>query len=277
VAVSEGLDRQVTNFYFANHSYAQLEARLKSERKTVLLFPVGATEAHGPHSPLSTDVIISEGMCLRAAQQLADDPAVSALILPSLSYVVTRYAGRFPGTIHVNEDTLKAMVSDVCRSLIEQGFRYIILVNNHFEPEHVQTLHHSIEFIQESTGVLVGYLDLTRRERAARLTEEFKKSECHAGRYETSLVLADHPQLVNEVMMAALPEVPISLVKVIGQGQKDFVQMGLVQAYNGDPARATAAEGEASFATLTDMLIELVRALANGTGGRDMPGFYNRV
>ena len=263
--------------YFANHSYRQLETRFQSEQKTVLLFPVGATEAHGPHSPLSTDVLISEGMCRRAAQKLKDDPDVSALILPSLNYAVTRYAGRFLGTVHVSEDTLKAMIVDSCRSLIEQGFRYIILVNNHFEPEHVQTLHRSIDELQELTGVLVGYLDLTRRERATRLTEEFKKSECHAGRYETSLILADHPELVDEELMSDLPEVPISLVKVIGQGQKDFVQMGLVEAYNGDPAQATAREGEQSFEILTDMLIELIRDLANGTGGRDMPGFYNRV
>lgn len=273
----ESLGTRDDEIYFANHSYHRLQARLKAERKLVLLFPVGATEAHGPHSPISTDVIISEGMCRRAAQQLLDDPDVGALILPSLGYAVTRYAGQFTGTIHVSEETLQAMIVDVCRSLIKQGFHHIILVNNHFEPEHVQTLHRSINAIGESLGVLVGYLDLTRRERAMRLTDEFKKSECHAGRYETSLVLADYPELVDTALMSGLPDVPISLVKVIGQGQKDFVQMGLVQAYNGDPARATAAEGEESFAILTEMLIELIRALANGTGGRDMPGFYNRV
>ncbi len=263
--------------YFANQSYAQLEERQRSGRKTVLLFPVGATEAHGPHSPLSTDVIISDGMCLRAARRLAGDPHVDALILPSLAYAVTRYAGRFKGTIHVSEATLQAMIVDICHSLIEQGFPYIILVNNHFEPEHVQTLHRSIDTILEQTGALVGYLDLTRRERAMMLTEEFRKGECHAGRYETSLVLADHPELVDPERMAQLPEVPISLVDVIGQGQKGFIEMGLTQAYNGDPARATAEEGQASFEILTDMLVDLVYALADGTGGRDEPGFYNRV
>jgi creatinine amidohydrolase len=275
--MAERSDRQAKALYFAHLSYSQLEARLRGERKLVLLFPVGATEAHGPHSPLSTDVIISDGMCRRAAQHFADDAEIDVLILPSLSYVVTRYAGQFTGTIHVSEATLQAMIVDVCRSLIGQGFRHIILVNNHFEPEHVQTLHRSIDAIQAATSVLVGYLDLTRRERAARLTEEFKKSECHAGRYETSLVLADQPEWVDVERMAALPEVPISLVKVIGQGHKDFVPMGLTQAYNGDPASATAEEGEESFAILTAMLVELIRALADGTGGRDMPGFYNRV
>lgn len=263
--------------YFANHSYAELEDTLQAAYKTVLLFPVGATEAHGPHSPLSTDVLISSEMCLRAARLLADDDDVRALILPSLDYAVTRYAGRFKGTIHVNEDTLHAMIVDVCRSLIAQGFPYIVLVNNHFEPEHVRTLHRSIDTVQADTGATVGYLDLTRRERAAMLTDEFKKSECHAGRYETSLILATRPELVDREAMVPLPEVPISLVTVIGEGKKDFVEMGLTQAYNGDPARATSEEGYASFDTLTTMLVDIVRSLAAGTGGRDLPGFYVRV
>ena len=43
----------------------------------------------------------------------------------------------------------------------------------------------------------VRYLDLTRRENAERLTDEFRAGECHAGRYETSLVLADRAELVS--------------------------------------------------------------------------------
>jgi creatinine amidohydrolase len=263
--------------YYANLAWPQIEARLRDPRPTVLLFPVGATEPHGPHSPLCTDPLISQGMCRRAVQRLERDPELSALILPALEFAVTRYARRFPGPIHVSEDTLHAMVVDVCTALITAGFHHIVVVNNHFEPEHVQTLHRGLDTLQERTGRVVGYLDLTRRERAAALTEEFRKSECHAGRYETSLVLADRPELVNEAVRRALPEVPISLVKVIGQGLKDFVEMGLTQAYNGAPALATAAEGDAIYATLTDMLVSLMRELVRGTGGRDRPGFYNRV
>ena len=62
-----------SNYYFANHSYHQLAEKLQGEREIVLLFPVGATEAHGPHSPISTDVVISEGMCRRVARALAAD------------------------------------------------------------------------------------------------------------------------------------------------------------------------------------------------------------
>jgi creatinine amidohydrolase len=263
--------------YFGNFSYREVEALLEGERTPVLLFPVGSTEPHGPHSPLSTDPIISAGMCLRAARSLAEDPEIRALILPELPYGVTRYTARFPGAVHVSENALRAMIVDISKSLIAQGFEYIVLVNNHFEPEHVQTLHSSIDTIQEETGKLVGYLDLTRRERAMALTEEFRKGECHAGRYETSLVLADRPELVDESMMRSLPELPINLAKVIAAGHKDFVDMGLTQAYCGSPANATPEEGEETYRVLTNMLVGQVRALARGTGGRDGSGLYGRV
>jgi creatinine amidohydrolase len=242
----------------------------------VLLFPVGSTEPHGPHSPLGTDPIISLGICERVCRSLADDSELRALILPTLGYGVTRYTVGFPGAVHVEEETLRAIVGDVIRSLARQGFPHVVLVNNHFEPEHVQTLHRVIDELEEE-GIRVGYLDLTRGSRARRLTEEFRRGECHAGRYETSLVLADRPELVDQEAAAALPYVAVNLAEVIAAGTKDFREMGLDQAYCGSPAEATAEEGEESYAILAEMTIELVRALVAGTGGRDRSGLFGRV
>jgi len=177
-------------------------------------------------------------------RRLAEDPEIRGLILPAIDYGVTRYTRRFPGPVHVDEDTLHALIVDVCKSAIGQGFHHLVIVNNHFEPEHVQTLHRAIDTVQQRTGATVGYLDLTRRERASRLTEEFGRGECHAGRYETSLVLADHPELVDLEVMRELPYVPVNRAAVSAEGRKEFVEMGLVDAYCGAPAEASAEEGE---------------------------------
>ena len=262
--------------YFADLPYTRIQEILDLPRTPVLLFPVGATEPHGPHSPLATDPIISIGICERVARRLADDPELRALILPTLAYAVTRYTAGFAGAIHVGEETLRAMIVDVCSSLAGQGFPHVVLVNNHFEPEHVQTIHRSIDEL-ETAGIRVGYLDLTRRERAQQLTEEFRLGECHAGRYETSLVLAQEPALVDRQAMAELEYLPVSLPQVIGAGLKDFREMGLEQAYCGAPAEATAAEGEETYDRLATMTIELIRALVDGTGGRDRSGLFGRV
>jgi creatinine amidohydrolase len=263
--------------HFANLTYAEAAELRESPRTPVLLFPVGSTEPHGPHSPLATDPLISMGMCERAVERLADDPGIRALILPPLQYGVTRYTGRFTGAVHVDEETLHRMLTDILVSLVGQGFKHNVLVNNHFEPEHVQTLHRAIDTVEQDTGVLTGYLDLTRGYRAKELTDEVREGGSHAGQYETSLILADHPELVRQEIAAALPDVPVNLADVLAAGNKDFAEIGMTKAYNGSPARATAEEGRASFETLTDMLVEQIRALVAGTGGRDTSGLYGRI
>jgi creatinine amidohydrolase len=252
----------VTSLYFADLAWPQVEQLLRDDPPTVLLLPVGATEPHGPHAPLSTDSLISTSMCRRAAGRLVDDPDVRALILPALPYGVTRYAAAFAGAVHVAADTLHTLVVDICTSLVDQGLRHIVIVNNHLEPEHVAALRRVVATLRATRGVDIGYLDLVRRRSAERLTAEFRAGECHAGRYETSLVLADHPELVDRPQLAKLPHVPVNMPAAIAEGRTDFVAMGMRDAYCGAPADATAEEGQATLATLTDMLVEVVRAVA---------------
>ncbi|WP_246257754.1 creatininase family protein [Amycolatopsis anabasis] len=247
--------------YFAALRSPEVAALGEDGRVPVLLLPVGAIEPHGPHAPLGTDPLISAGMCERAAARLADDPEVRVLILPAVPYGVTRYASAFPGGVHVGEETLHALLTDVCAALIGQGLDRIVLVNNHFEPEHVTTLRRVVTAVFERHGTKLGYLDLVRRRNAERLTEEFRTGECHAGRYETSLVLADAPGLVDTEAMRALPRVPVDLPRAMREGRTDFLAMGMTEAYCGSPAESTADEGRATFDVLTDLLVETIREL----------------
>jgi creatinine amidohydrolase len=248
----------VSETAFADLTYRDVASLRDAERTVVLLLPLGATEPHGPHAPLATDTLISLGACERAAARLADDPDVGALVLPALPYGVTRYGGAFPGAVSIEEETLRALVVEVCRSLAAQGFPRVVLVNSHFEPEQVRTLRQAAEEL----GPRVRLLDLTRRAITERLTEEFRSGSCHAGRYETSLVLAGAPALVRRERMEALESRMIDMPAAIAAGRTDFVAMGMDEAYCGAPAEASAEEGEETFETLADLLIELVREVA---------------
>ena len=222
-------------------SYPDLEQR----RGAVHLLPLGATEPHGPHAPLSTDTLISVGICERAAKRLRGE--IDVLVLPALPYGVTRYGADFPGAVSIGEETLRSLVTEIAANVDR-----LVLVNSHFEPAQVQTL--------RGTGLPL--LDLTRRANAERLTEEFRSGSCHAGRYETSLVLADRPELVKRDRMEALEAKIVDMPAAIAEGRTDFVSMGMTGAYCGSPAEASAEEGEQTFETLTDMLVELVREVA---------------
>jgi creatinine amidohydrolase len=238
--------------YFAELTSPQVAELLTAPRRPILLLPVGAIEPHGPHAPLGTDPMISIGVCERVARRLVDHPSLRALVLPPLPYGVTRYASAFPGAISVSEETLYSIVTDVCGSLISQGFVDIVVVNNHFEPEHVATLRRAANVAG------VAYLDLVRRAQASRLTAEFQSGSCHAGQYETSLVLADRPDLVDQERMASLPPLHVDMPGAMSAGHKDFVAMGMNQAYSGSPASATAEEGEQTYSTLVELVLELI-------------------
>lgn len=209
------------------------------------LLPLGSTEPHGPHAPLATDTIISLGICRRAAARLRGE--LDVLVLPAVPYGVTRYAAAFPGAVSISEETLRSLVTEIAAN-----FERLILVNSHLEPEQVWTL--------RDLGVPL--MDVTRRAIAGRLTEEFRSGAGHAGRYETSLVLADRPELVHRDRMRALEAKMIDMPAAIRSGQTSFVAMGMDEAYTGAPAEATAEEGAATFQTLTDVLVELIREVA---------------
>jgi creatinine amidohydrolase len=242
--------------HFAELTSPQVGELLSGTRRPVLLLPVGSVEPHGPHGPLCTDQLISTGVCERAANRLSDDPALRVLILPALPYGVTRYAAAFPGAVSVREETLYQLVVDLREALAAQGLHHLVVVNNHFEPEHVATLRAAVR----DTGA--GYLDVLRRPNVARLTAEFRSSSCHGGRYETSLVLADRPDLVDTGTLSELPENHVDMAAEIAAGRTDFLAMGMEHAYCGAPAEATPGEGLSTFDTLTDMLVEVIRDVA---------------
>jgi creatinine amidohydrolase len=243
---------------FADLAYPDVEALREDERPTVLLFPLGATEPHGPHAPLKTDTLISLGICRRAAERLEDDPDVRVLVLPPLAYGVTRYGAAFPGAVSIGEATLRALVIEICGSLSAHGFGKIVLVNSHLEPEHVQTLRTAAEEL----GGTVRLFDVTRKQTAEQLTDEFRSGSGHAGSYETSLVLADEPSLVHRERLEGLESKMIDMPAAIAAGQTDFIAMGMDRAYCGSPAEATAEEGERTFDILTTLLVDLVREVA---------------
>jgi creatinine amidohydrolase len=222
-------------------AYPDLEGR----DGAVHLLPLGATEPHGPHAPLATDTIISVGICRRAAERLRGE--VDVFVLPAVPYGVTRYGADFPGAVSIGEETLRSLVTEIAAN-----FERIVLVNSHLEPEQVWTL--------RATGLPL--LDITRRANAERLTEEFQAGAGHAGRYETSLVLAERPDLVDQERMRTLEANMVDMPTAIRSGQKSFVAMGMDQAYAGAPAEATAEEGEQTFEALADMLVELIREVA---------------
>jgi creatinine amidohydrolase len=235
------------------------EAEALVARETVAILPVGAIEAHGPHLPLDTDVIIAQAMARSAADRLAARGSV-VVLLPPLAYTAAGYASAFPGTISLRPDTVSAVLDDVAHSLSSHGFGMLAIANAHLDPQHVASIQSAVERIDESGAIAVAFPDLTSKPWALRLSDEFKSGACHAGQYETSVVMAARPEAVRDALRVELPDNPASLSQAIRAGHATFIEAGGPRAYFGYPARATVREGEETIEILGAILEEAVVA-----------------
>ena len=228
------------------------------------MLPTGAIEAHGPHLPLGTDVIIADAMARAGAERLAAR-GLDVLLLPSLSLAAAPFAAAFAGTLHTPPEATTMLVTGIVRSLAAHGIRVTAIANAHHDPAHVQALGAAVRDVQaRGDGALI-FPDLTRRRWAERLTAEFRSGACHAGRYEGSIVLAERPDLVRHEVMSALAANPTSLVDAIRRGDSTFAEAGGPDAYFGFPAEATAEEGRQIIDTLGQILEQAVMEAIDST------------
>ena len=237
------------SFRLADLTYPEVQAFL--EAGAVGLLPYGSTEAHGPHLALRTDVIISEYAAVKAAELLRQR-GHSALVLPSLSYAVTDFAAAFSGTITVSADAAETWLGEVVRSALRAGFRAVLLCTAHLDPGHLDVLQRVTEQCQ-SDELNVAFPNIVRRKHVARLGDEFATGACHAGKFETSLVLAAEAGAVRQDIARGLEENPSSLSVAIGEGKTSFAEAGGPEAYFGWPADASPEEGEKLYGELADI------------------------
>jgi creatinine amidohydrolase len=214
---------------------------------TAVLVPVGSVEPHGPHLPLATDTLLSDTAAMRACEALAAK-GIRAVVAPSVAYGVTDFAEGFAGAVSVPAPVLTAMLRAIAASLLGDGWSRVCFVNSHLEPAHDAAVRAAVEGL---AGACVA--SPLRRRWAQTLSEEFQRGDCHAGRYETSLVLAAGGRVSAE--HRALPPLDISLSDAIRAGQHRFRDIGMDRAYTGSPAEATRLEGDELYEKLVAMIV----------------------
>jgi creatinine amidohydrolase len=223
-------------------------AAVVAKPPSAVLLPVGSVEPHGPHLPLGTDTLLSEESSRRAARALRAR-GIDAWIAPSVPYGVTDFAAGFAGAVGVEAGALTTFLAAIAARFVADGWSHVCLVNNHLEPAHDQAVRAAIAGLAEGRGSVA--CPLTKRW-ARTLSDEFKRGNCHAGRYETSLVLAAGGAAKDE--RGALPAIDTSLSDGIRAGKATFRAMGLERAYTGAPAEATREEGDELYGRLAEMI-----------------------
>jgi creatinine amidohydrolase len=235
------------NIVMPEMTWTEVDAVLKD--RPVAILPVGATEAHGPHLPVSTDTVIAQEMAQRGAAKLKEH-GISCLILPPVTFSVADFGAEFAGTITVTPETSMALLKDVCASAAKR-FRAVAIANIHLEPRHVECVKTAVEESRKA-GVNVCYADITKKRWADLLGEAFKQGD-HAGAFETSLMMVAAPAMVRDHERISLPPID-GLLAALKKGAKTFAEAGGEDAYFGDPTAASVEDGENLFEALGEIL-----------------------
>jgi creatinine amidohydrolase len=205
-----------------------------------LLVPVGACEQHGPHLPLDTDTRIAEAVARGAAARLAGLPGLAGqtLVAPSVSFGASGEHEMFAGTVSLGREALRAVLVELGRSA-GRWVRRLVFVNGH--GGNVEVLRDAVRLLGTEGRDVRWYGCALPRD--AGLVQDG-----HAGRTETSIMLALAPELVRLESAAAGNTAPIAeLLPVMRAGGVGAVSENGVL---GDPAGASAAEGRQMLAVL---------------------------
>ncbi|WP_205547888.1 creatininase family protein [Leucobacter sp. wl10] len=139
--------------HFRTHRLGELswtEARDAAAQSPIVLIPSGAIEQHGAHLPLNEDAITAEWV----AEYIAEHLETPVLVAPTLSYGHSPIFAGFAGTLNLSFETLQAVLFEVMDSLVQHGFRRIVIVNNNGGNQ--APAEHAADRLRRKHGVLVG-------------------------------------------------------------------------------------------------------------------------
>ncbi len=233
-----------------------------------ILLPIGAIEQHGDHLPVDVDIHAATAVCEVVAER---DPRV--IVAPALPFGFSAAQTYRPGTITLASATLLAVLRDACMSILDQGFRNLLIVNGHNGNKWM--MGQCVTEIPRKVGDYVGaltYFDLSldafNEHRVSRLG-----GEGHSGELETALELFTRPELVQDerVVRYVTPNsaygfVDLSVRGPLAGGSRRPASPPYPEGVMGDPSVATGELGErvleAAVAGINEIIAE-ARGLAD--------------
>jgi mycofactocin precursor peptide peptidase len=219
---------RTSSFELAQAQWPTVEKNLRQ----LLVVPVGSLEQHGPHLPLDTDTRIAVAVARRAC---AGRPGVA--LAPALPVGASGEHAAFPGTLSIGAEVLTACLIELGR---HAGLHWpaLLMVNGHGG---------NVTAADAAAGRL-------RYEGRACLAwhAALPEGDAHAGRSETSVMLALAPGAVR--LDAAERGDVRPLGEILPLLRERGVRAVSANGVLGDPAGASAAEGELLLARLVDSL-----------------------
>jgi creatinine amidohydrolase len=245
---AEGTLPQLRSYRLAELTSPEVAEILASGIDSVIL-PIGSTEQHGAHLPLSTDSLHTVAVLERVAERLP------ALIAPLIPVGRADHHMAFPGTITVRHETLHATIRDWSDSFFQHGFRNVLVYSGH--GGNAVPLARIIDDLtrEDPERRIIGCTDWnvydgTLFPVAEALGVGKLDAGWHAGELETSMILAldAHLVMMDRARPGFIGELAPLRDKLMREGVRAIAPTGVL----GDPRPASRAHGKRYLDALTD-------------------------
>lgn len=234
--------------------------------RCVVVIPVGSTEQHGHHLPVSTDAQIVWTIARAAAERAGGE--IPVLVTPLVSIGCSEHHMAFPGTLSISEETFVRAMVETGRCVTRHGFRRLFFLNGHGGNEAPLAL--AVNRIRDATQgrVIAGTASYWRfiRDEVAALRRSAPGGISHAGEFETSAMLAIDRGCVDMTHAAKflprwsngyfIPGWYVDSKVHLGFHLSDITKTGVV----GDPTVASAERGEAFLAATAEAVARFLVA-----------------
>ncbi|MBV9134998.1 MAG: creatininase family protein [Chloroflexi bacterium] len=162
----------------------------------LVVVPIGATEQHGPHLPAGTDFLIVERIARRAAD--VAEAEMPVVVTPTLPFGSSHHHLPFGATMSLSTEVYYRVLMDLGASLVTDGFRRIFFLNGHGgNHELAQVVARDLALQQPVNAAATSYWVVAWQALAEAGAGELGRYPGHASAFETSLILASRPELVD--------------------------------------------------------------------------------
>lgn len=187
-----GSGMKLKRLLFAELNRTDLRAASES---ALVVFPLGAVEQHGPHLPVGTDYFTVERIARGAGRIAAEE--VPLLVAPAMPFGCSQHHIPFGGTFSMTSETYYRAVFEMVLAVVQSGFRRIFLLNGHGgNHELLQLVARDIALQHPAHVAAASYWTIAWDALVEAGAAKSKRLPGHAGIFETSLMLAQHGEIV---------------------------------------------------------------------------------
>jgi creatinine amidohydrolase len=230
----------------------------------VAVLPTASIEQHGPHMPVVTDTLLCETVARRAAERAAEK--ISVLVTPTMCFGNSHHHRPFPGVLSLTSQTFMTAVTEVLEGLVLSGFRKLVVLNGHggnTDSNNVVGLDFVHRLAQPVSIAAGAYWDIARGALVEKGLITSNLIPGHAGRFETAMVMAIRPDLVNQEGMQQVvdqSEVKGLFANLAGATVQRHNAWASGPGYTDNPAAATPEQGQAMLEVVVERVAEFLVA-----------------